>query len=111
MNSIYSKHIFVCDNSREENGRPSCKNSDSLNILKYLKEYFEKSKSDNRVRIQRAGCFDLCEQGPVQVCYPAGDWFSIKTEADAKLFIEEYVLKNDSSKVEHLRIVKLIHLD
>ncbi len=111
MNIIYSKHIFVCDNTREDGSKPSCGSKNSQNILKYLKENFEKSNSDNKVRIQKAGCFDLCEQGPVQVCYPAGDWFSIKTEDEAKLFIEEYVLNNNASKVDHLRIVKLINLD
>ncbi|MBE7410812.1 MAG: (2Fe-2S) ferredoxin domain-containing protein [Leptospiraceae bacterium] len=111
MNIIYSKHVFVCDNVREDNSRPSCGKQGGQEVLKYLKENLEKSNTDNKVRIQRAGCLDLCEQGPVQVCYPAGDWFSIKTEEDAKLFVQEYVLNNDISKVDHLRIVKIIHLD
>lgn len=96
---FFEKHVFVCTNIREEGLRASCGRKNSEEILRLLKENLKKIGSDRKIRIQKSGCLDRCELGPVQVSYPEGKWFSIRTAEDAERFIEEYVRKEDDSKI------------
>ena len=35
-----------------------------------------------RVRVQKSGCLNYCEQGASCVVYPQGVWYSVKNEED-----------------------------
>jgi len=35
-----------------------------------------------RVRVQKSGCLNYCEQGVSCVVYPQGVWYSVKSEED-----------------------------
>ncbi|PJZ69928.1 ferredoxin [Leptospira perolatii] len=98
----YHKHIFVCENIREEGERPSCGRAGSERILAYLKKRLKEMGIKNRIRIQRAGCLDRCELGPVQVAYPEGLWFSLKTEEDAEKFLKNYIETENLNFIQHL---------
>ncbi len=43
-----------------------------------------------RIRINHAGCLNVCEHGPAMVIYPEGVWYRYETEAD----IEEILRRN-----------------
>jgi (2Fe-2S) ferredoxin len=101
-NLFYEKHIFVCENQRAPGERVSCGNQGSSEILKLLKQKSAKAGIAYNFRVQRAGCLDRCELGPIQVSYPEGIWFKLRTEADVDVFIEHYLKKEDSSKYAHL---------
>lgn len=107
MEQYYNKHIFVCENQRQEGERPSCGASNSP-ILKYLKQktssYYKK---DGRIRVQRAGCFDRCEEGPLLVSYPEGIWFRIQTIEDADRFLEHYIQNGDIEPIQDLIVSTL----
>ena len=56
----------------------------------------------HQVRVNRAGCLDRCEFGPVMVVYPQGIWYQFVDEADLDEIIESH-FKN-GQPVERLMI-------
>ena len=55
-----------------------------------------------KVRINKAGCLDRCEEGPVIVVYPEAVWYTYVDRADIDEIIERHVLGGEI--VERLRI-------
>jgi (2Fe-2S) ferredoxin len=102
--SYYEKHIFVCENIREPGKRVSCGLQDSKKIKDYLKLYIKEIAPEKNIRVNMSGCLDRCEEGPVQVSYPEGEWFCLKSESDVRIFTEHYIQKNDLEKIQDLRI-------
>ena len=69
----YDKHIFICTNDRGENStKQSC---GSLDIRKEFVSLINASGLKGKVRANKSGCLDLCEQGPAIVIYPQGYWY------------------------------------
>ncbi len=101
-NQFYEKHIFVCENERAPGERVSCGRQGSGEILKLLKQKSVKAGINYKFRIQRAGCLDRCELGPIQVSYPEGKWFRLRTEEDIDLLIAHYLLEDSPEKYNHL---------
>ena len=100
--SYYKKHIFVCENQRGEGERPSCGASNSQ-VLKYLKQKIHLFyKGEGKIRVQRAGCFDRCEEVPVFVSYPEGHWFRLRSLEDADRFLEFYIGKGERDSIKDL---------
>nr|WP_232218493.1 (2Fe-2S) ferredoxin domain-containing protein [Leptospira wolffii] len=104
MIMYFDKHVFVCENVRAEGERPSCGPKGSPQILAYMKKRLQELGYKDKIRIQRAGCLDRCELGPVQVCYPAGVWFSLKTKEDAEEFIQKFIIKEEHASIQHLML-------
>lgn len=102
--SFYEKHIFVCENERAPGERVSCGRQGSGEILKLLKQKAAKAGIQYKFRVQRAGCLDRCELGPIQVSYPEGLWFQMKSEADVDIILEHYLKQNNPEKYEHLLV-------
>ena len=55
-----------------------------------------------RVRINRAGCLDRCEEGPVIVVYPEEVWYTYVDKDDIDEIIDRHVV--GGKVVERLRI-------
>ncbi len=102
MQGYYEKHIFVCENIREEGKRVSCGRAGSKKLKDYLKLKTKELCPDKNIRINMSGCLDRCEEGPVMVSYPEGVWFSLKTESDIDLFVKEYILENSDNNIKNL---------
>jgi (2Fe-2S) ferredoxin len=45
-----------------------------------------------RIRINHAGCLNVCEHGPVMVIYPDGIWYRYETEADVEEILRSHVV-------------------
>ena len=94
LHDKYDKHIFVCINSRTDSTRSSCGN-DGLAIRQKL---IEKLRDENtkglNIRINKSGCFNKCELGPVIVIYPQGFWYYNVHLDDVDEIIEKSILKN-----------------
>lgn len=100
----YEKHIFICDNQRAPDERKSC-GAKGTEVLRYLKPRFKEAYSGSgKIRVQRSGCMDRCEEGPILVSYPEGTWFSLNSIEDANLFLESYIRDNDISAIQDLII-------
>lgn len=100
MNSYYEKHIFVCENVREEGKRVSCGRANSKKLKDYLKLKIKEHCPDRNIRINMSGCLDRCEEGPVIVSYPESEWFCLKTEGEIDLFVENYIIHGDKTKIQ-----------
>ena len=75
----FEKHIFVCENLRE-NGHPRgcCSEKGGKEIRMRFKQEIAKRDLIGKVRANKAGCLDFCEQGPTVVVYPEGTWYRIR---------------------------------
>ncbi len=105
MSQFYEKHIFVCENVREgENARVSCGKQNTKKIREYLKKKIKEVAPTKKIRVNMSGCLDRCELGPILVSYPAGSWFSLKTESDVDTFVKHYILENEPSSIEQIII-------
>ena len=65
MTHQFRMHVFVCTNERSpESPRGCCAAKNSLEILTHLKRA-AKAEGLKDVRVNKAGCLDNCESGPV----------------------------------------------
>ncbi|TGL60247.1 (2Fe-2S) ferredoxin domain-containing protein [Leptospira ognonensis] len=101
---FYEKHIFICDNQRAPGERVSCGNQGSPELIKIFKQKAAKAGLPYKFRVQRSGCLDRCELGPIQVSYPEGIWFKLRTEADIDILIEHYLKADVPDKYSHLTV-------
>jgi (2Fe-2S) ferredoxin len=105
MSQFYEKHIFVCENIREgENARVSCGKHNAKKIREYLKQKIKEVAPNRKIRVNMSGCLDRCEQGPVQISYPEGEWFSLRSENDVDFFVKSYIQENSLEVIESLRV-------
>ncbi|MCB1143302.1 MAG: (2Fe-2S) ferredoxin domain-containing protein [Leptospiraceae bacterium] len=106
MENYYESHIFVCENQREPGKRISCGNQNSLEIRNYLKSEVKGRGLSKKIRINSSGCLDRCEEGPVLVAYPKGDWFCIHNLEEAERFLENYVYSENKESISNLELKK-----
>ena len=45
-----------------------------------------------KVRINKAGCLDRCEEGPVMVIYPQGTWYTYVDKEDIDEIIDQHLV-------------------
>jgi (2Fe-2S) ferredoxin len=62
---------------------------------------------EGQVRINKAGCLDRCEKGPVAVVYPEGIWYTMVDEHDVDEIIESHI--RDGKPVARLMIDQAAH--
>jgi (2Fe-2S) ferredoxin len=101
--TYYRRHVFFCCNQREA-PEACCANRGAAAMQAYAKERI-KAQGENgkgRVRINKAGCLDRCEEGPVLVVYPDAVWYTYVDCADIDEILERHVLGGEI--VERLRI-------
>lgn len=105
MDSFFKYHVFFCLNRREPDAdRPSCANCGSEAMQAYAKKRVKELglAGPGKVRINKAGCLDRCEQGPTVVIYPEGTWYTYIDKSDIDEIVESH-LKN-GKVVERLKI-------
>ena len=63
-------------------------------MIDYMKKRIKKLdlKGKNGVRVNRAGCFDRCSEGPLMVIYPQAVWYTFVDEQDIDEIIESHIL-------------------
>lgn len=82
MDPGYDMHVFFCSHERVEgHERGDCKSKSSLELMTKLKRRAREHNLE-RVRVQKSGCLNYCEQGVSCVVYPQGVWYSVKNEED-----------------------------
>lgn len=90
----YEKHIFICSNERAADARVSCGEGCGLQLVAALKKKLKDRGLTATMRAQRAGCFDLCEEGPNMVVYPEGVFYGRVTLEDLDEVVEEHLVNN-----------------
>ncbi|MFM1802995.1 MAG: hypothetical protein RJA81_2347 [Planctomycetota bacterium] len=92
----YAHHLFVCGNSRDpQHPRGSCDPKNTGKLTDALKSAVkdQKSKLQGPIRINKAGCLDQCEHGPVIVIYPQEIWYGNVTPNDAVRIVNETLVE------------------
>jgi (2Fe-2S) ferredoxin len=99
---LFEKHIFICNNQRKEGERVSCGESYGLELVAAFKKAIKDKGLNVKMRAQRTGCFDICEEGPNVAVYPEGIFYGKVRVEDVQEIVEEHLVKN--RPVERLRI-------
>jgi (2Fe-2S) ferredoxin len=94
---VFERHVFVC--TRGE-WCPSV-DGDGIGVHAALKAGARESGLAGRVRINHAGCFSQCGNGPMAVVYPDAVWYAALTPADADEIVREHLV--GGRPVERLR--------
>jgi (2Fe-2S) ferredoxin len=90
----YKHHVFFCLNVRED-GAACCTDKGSEAAFDYMKARVKalNLNGKNKVRINRAGCFDRCAEGPLMVIYPQAIWYTFVDTDDLDEIIESHLLQ------------------
>ena len=101
--SYYQHHVFFCCNQRDPPER-CCATNDALEMQQYAKKRIKALglSGKDRVRINKAGCLDRCEEGPVIVVYPEEVWYTYVDRQDIDEIIDRHLVAGEI--VERLRI-------
>ncbi len=101
----FERHIFVCHNLRPEGApRPSCTADGRSDLHAELQQKAKAAGLGNRVRINKSGCLDQCEHGPMVVVYPDGVWYGNVRPEDATAIVNEHLV--GGCPVERLRVAE-----
>ena len=101
--SYYKHHVFFCRNKRDPPEK-CCADAGAVEMQAYAKARIKELGSTGKgsVRINKAGCLDRCEEGPVLVVYPETVWYTYVDRADIDEIIDRHVVNGEI--VERLRI-------
>ena len=101
--SHYEKHIFFCLNRRDD-GRACCAEHRAEALQAYAKDRVKALglNGPGKVRVNKAGCLDRCELGPVAVVDPEAVWYTFVDEQDIDEIVESHL--RDGKVVERLRL-------
>jgi (2Fe-2S) ferredoxin len=99
----YKQHVFFCMNARED-GRPCCADRGAQAAQEHAKKRIKQldMNGHGKIRINKAGCLDRCEEGPVMVVYPQGTWYTFVDTTDIDEIIDEHLI--GGKVVERLKI-------
>ena len=94
MTNHYQHHVFFCLNVRED-GAQCCTDSGAEAMFDYMKSQIKKLRLNGKgmVRINRAGCFDRCAEGPLMVVYPEAVWYHFVDSEDIDEIIQSHIMQ------------------
>lgn len=99
----YQRHVFFCLNERDAPEK-CCANAGAAEMQKYAKDRVKALglSGEGKVRINKSGCLDRCEEGPCVVVYPDDVWYTYVDRSDIDEIIDRHVVNGEV--VERLRI-------
>lgn len=101
--SYYAHHVFFCLNQRD-GGQACCAALGAETAFDRCKAAVKQAglAGAGKVRVNRAGCLDRCDEGPVCVVYPEGVWYQYVDAADIDEIVERHLKRGEI--VERLRL-------
>jgi (2Fe-2S) ferredoxin len=81
----YERHVFVCTHGEY------CPFDGSVEVHRLLKEGVAARGLQVRVRVNKAGCFNQCGNGPMVVVYPETVWYAAVTPDKARRILDEHI--------------------
>jgi (2Fe-2S) ferredoxin len=93
MNNFYQYHVFFCLNQRD-NREACCMDKGAEAAFDYMKARAKKLglTGEGKSRINRSGCLDRCELGPLMVVYPQAVWYTFVDNEDIDEIIESHLV-------------------
>lgn len=88
----YRHHIFFCLNQRT-NGEPCCADHGAQAAFDRCKAQVKAKglAGPGQVRVNKSGCLDRCQGGPIAVVYPEGVWYTYVDAADIDEIVESHL--------------------
>ena len=101
--AYFQHHVFFCINERND-GRACCADRNAQALQDYAKKRLKtlNMNGPGKIRINKAGCLDRCEEGPVLVVYPEGIWYTYIDEEDIDEIVDSHLIAG--KPVERLKI-------
>lgn len=75
-------------------GGTGCLSSDSKAILEEFEKEIKERKLEDKVKVNKVGCFGFCSQGPFVKIYPEDTLYRGVTVADVKEIMDEDIIGN-----------------
>lgn len=101
---LYKTHVFCCINEKgKKSEKKCCKFRGAEKLRDYMKEQAKKL-GIKKIRVNKAGCLDRCDIGPVMVIYPEGVWYSYDNKDDVDEILQKHII--EGGRVERLRITE-----
>ncbi len=99
MTYFYKHHVFFCLNQRP-NGEACCQDKGAEAAFDHMKARVKKLglSGEGKVRINRSGCLDRCDKGPIMVIYPQAVWYMFVDNDDIDEIIESHLVNNQVVK-------------
>jgi (2Fe-2S) ferredoxin len=93
MKNFYQYHVFFCLNQRENN-EACCADKGAEAAFEHMKARMKKLglSGAGKVRINRSGCLDRCDLGPLLVVYPQAVWYTFVDAEDLDEIVESHLL-------------------
>jgi (2Fe-2S) ferredoxin len=89
----YRRHLFVCTNRRPDSDpRGSCAQKGSEDLRERFKQALKARGVGSPMRVNAAGCLDVCELGCAVVIYPEGIWYGRVKPEDVDEIIDETLI-------------------
>lgn len=99
---VYRVHVFCCTNQRPESHWRGCCASKGARLLCDYMCRLGMTLGVKQIRINHAGCMNVCEHGPTMVIYPEGVWYKYQNEADVEEILRRHVIAGQ--RVDRLRL-------
>ena len=101
--AYFQHHVFFCINERND-GRACCADRNAQALQEYAKKRLKtlNMNGPGKIRINKAGCLDRCEEGPVLVVYPEGIWYTYIDQEDIDEIVDSHLVAG--TPVERLKI-------
>jgi (2Fe-2S) ferredoxin len=91
--SYFQRHVFFCLNERAPPDA-CCANHKSAQMHAYAKDRVKKLgiSGAGKIRINKAGCLDRCDEGPCVVVYPEAVWYTYADRHDIDEIIDTHLV-------------------
>jgi (2Fe-2S) ferredoxin len=83
---IFEKHVFVCTSGK------ICSKDGGEEVCSALRQEVATKGLKGQIRINKAGCFDQCGNGPMFVVYPESTWYAHVSPEDAEQIVTEHLI-------------------
>ena len=84
---VFEKHVFVCTSGK------TCPQEGAEEVCSELRKQINERGLKKRIRINKAGCFDQCGNGPLIVVYPESVWYAHVKPEDVSQIVEDHLLE------------------
>lgn len=76
--------------NERDDGRACCADRGAQAMQEHTKRKIKQLNlnGEGKIRINKAGCLDRCDDGPVLVVYPQGTWYTYVDQSDIDEIIE-----------------------
>lgn len=88
----FQHHLLVCTG-------PRCHMRGSFGLLAPLKTAIAKAGLSSKCLIASTGCLFPCNNGPVLVHYPKGDWYQLNSTQQVEEFVRDVLVNNRASSL------------